>query len=375
MSLECCNNDCPCPVPPNTGAYWEKNYDDECCACKADVVGCAQLTDGAEPHRVETPNTCDCECDPTKIQTTDPNPDVCTDGRCEKCCKLAEDNTDENGVFTDPCTPPFKFFRGDCECGCDGNFDCAAVDPSKPDLKTDPEDPSVCECFCLHSDSDPLIDCDSYTSGKEPDLDPLTCECYCALERELELGNNPCTDPAFPDLLPNKCECGCLLDPITCSQLDPSLQFDADTCSCVCKKTGADCSGSTPDFDPDRCECYCIHQTEGNECPRNKPSLTQDCECVCAVVDSMCSAGQSVNYDICECECDNDSSSCTEALPDFDPVLCECYCALAEQQANYEAANGRPASPACDDGYVLDAATCSCIEEYDAESLNIDLIP
>ena len=372
MSLDCCNNDCPCPVPPNTGAYWEKNYDDQCCACKADVVGCYNLTKGAEPHRVTTENTCDCECDPDKVTTTDANPDVCTDGRCVACCKLEEDSTSANGVFIDPCTPPFKFFQGDCECGCDGNFDCAAVDPSKPDLKTDILDSSVCECFCIYSGGPGYATCAEVDESK-PDLRESDCSCYCALEEEAD----PCPDAASPDILPDKCECGCILadNAISCSDGNQNLEFDAATCSCKCFLTAEDCTGSTPDFDPDKCSCYCIHQTEGNECPRNKPALTQDCECVCPVVDSMCSAGQSVNYDICECECDNDSSSCTEALPDFDPLLCECYCALAEQQASHEAANGRPSSPACDDGYVLDADTCSCVEEYDAESLDINLIP
>ncbi len=371
MSLECCNNDCPCPVPPNTGAYWEKNYNDECCACKADAVGCGRLTKGVLPHKVETPNTCDCECDPTKIETSDPNPDVCTDGRCEKCCKLKEDNTDENGNFTDPCTPPFKFYSGDCECACNGNFDCAAEDPSKPHLKTSISDPSVCECFCKYSAGFPYSTCEELDPGK-PDLRESDCSCYCALEEEA----NPCPDLANPDILPNKCECGCILDAEACASQDPPLAFDPSTCSCFCDLTAEDCTGTTPSFDEDKCQCYCEYQSPYGECPPDKPMLNNNCECECAIKAEDCvgSAQSAYNADKCVCECPNDSSSCTEALPDFDPLLCECYCALAEQQAAYD--SGKPASSPCDDGYVLDTDTCSCKNQYEMfSSLDVDLLP
>jgi hypothetical protein len=371
MSLDCCNNDCPCPVPPNTGSYWEKNYDDKCCACKADSVGCYNLTKGAEPHRVTTENTCDCECDPDRVTTTDANPDVCTDGRCEACCKLKEDNTDANGVVTDPCTPPFKFFSGDCECACDGNFDCASVDPSKPDMKTDVNDPSVCECFCIYSGGFGYATCAEVDAGK-PDLRASDCSCYCALEED----ENACPDAANPDILPDKCECGCLLaeNPISCSDGNANLEFDAATCSCKCFLTAEDCTGSTPNLDPDNCKCYCQYQSPYGACPPEKPALNQNCECECAIDDAFCAEFNKVlDPDTCDCKCATDGSECTGGTPDFNSGTCECYCLLSEVQADID--SGKAGSVPCPEGFSVDGATCSCVEDYDAEALDIDLMP
>jgi hypothetical protein len=396
-SADCCNNDCPCPGDKQVGAYWEKNYRGDCCGCKVYYVSCDELTSGAEPHEVKPTEdqiandiaVCDCECDPDRLSPCpDEKPDLCTTGgRCECCCQLSEDNPD-----SDPCSDsggglsgsgksPYYLDRNQCRCRCDPSFDCASANPATPHLnkyevEEDGELVEVCECICSYAEGNPAT-CAEATEGKQPDLNDDDCTCFCALERQAELGNDPCTDPAAPDILPDKCECGCILadNAISCSDGDQNLEFDPATCSCKCFLTAEDCSGSTPDFDPDKCSCYCIHQTEGNECPPEKPSLNQNCECVCPLVDSDCSSGQSVDDTTCQCKCTNDSSSCTQAEPDFDDILCECYCALAEQQASHEAANGRPSSPACDDGYVVDGATCSCVEAYDAGALDIDLLP
>lgn len=221
----------------------------------------------------------------------------------------------------------------------------------------------------------------------KPNRRPLSNCCYCKEEEDGCSGDAPTTVSSFmADLdAPYNVGCGCM-----CRNDDAGMEgayvytttdvpiYDAEgkQIGTETRNSGKEWEGDStcPDHIPDlvKCKCVCLIKVNNGPCDENfipDPS-DENCDCICGLSDSDCPPSEPTVSDDCECVCTVESGDCTGGTPDFDPDICECYCAHARDgdcpadapEVNSECECYCPiTADDCAAGEQFDSASCSCV--------------